>query len=161
MLKTLHPTLHSLLQDLAWQFLRLVAGSRVGCAHMGAQQCVQLTCLLAVCMTQPKVSWGESSLFQRGVEGPATGGGVLLNSGVSQHHCRSWTADSLLRVQAEIMIFISWWESSLFQRGVEGPATGGGVLLNSGVSQHHCRSWTADSLLREQAEIMIFISWWQ
>ena len=34
MLKTLHPTPHSLLQDLAWQFLRLVAGSRVGCAHV-------------------------------------------------------------------------------------------------------------------------------
>ena len=42
MLKTLYPVLHSLLQDLAWQFPRLVAGSRVGCVDLsvGTTVCI-------------------------------------------------------------------------------------------------------------------------
>ena len=47
--------------------------------------------------THPKVSWGESSFSRGESRAFATGGGVLLNSGVFEHHCRSWTADHLLR----------------------------------------------------------------
>ena len=88
-----------------WQFPSLVTGSWVGCVYVWMQPCVQLTCLLAVCTTHPKVSWGESSFSRGESRAFATRGGVLLNFGVIQHQCRSWTADCLLRVLAKIMIF--------------------------------------------------------
>ena len=62
---------------------------------------------MAICTTHPKVSWGESSFSRGESRAFATEGGVLLNSGVFEHHCRSWTAERLLRALALLVVHTS------------------------------------------------------